>query len=384
MSALAPTAAANQMRNVEPTSLSRARRSLCQRKRCRPLAVILTVVALLGGIFDTQPAWMVKLERAKKFPLAGSKKGQEYAPALLHHDDTTTTGPGAAAPGIFPSDTGGEISLETETPPSASSADFLAALPIPAGLAPHAPTVAAPAESHKDVSVAPQGAEPIPEPAPPAGDEEVRQKEASLAFLAGQGIGSTVAESVIDVLASGGVPSDAWVSTLEHMKDDQLQRLVRGAGSTKSWGIVFVYRVDPNPMSHRAKVIAASWRSICRAIRVHKKMSFHVIAIDDSGELIDSSSSIMQIDSPNFKRTDTHFNVPNFESANYQTKWETDWREACGTSNLKSLVHVEGKHSIPGNMEMGYDWAAEFDYIINFDSGERSATFYDAVRMTKW
>ena len=107
----------------------------------------------------------------------------------------------------------------------------------------------------------------------------------------------------------------------------------------RHWGIVFPFRGDLG--SHRLKVAKATWLSLCRAMRRTRGREFHVIAIDSAA-------------------------VP---SGNSQLQWLREWRGSCKAPNLQTLMHVEGHKSIAKNMKMGYEWASQYEYIMNLDSG---------------
>eukprot|EP01048_Picozoa_sp_COSAG05_P001765 COSAG05_NODE_61_length_23137_cov_22.080693_16_plen_484_part_00 len=137
-------------------------------------------------------------------------------------------------------------------------------------------------------------------------------------------------------------------------------------------------------LQQRLQLVNATWFSLCRAMRAEwarETIDFHVLAIDDTGDVITGMSSAGQHGAAaatmpasaaapppggKWKSTRTHTRVPNFENPVVQAAWVNDWRERCNYggaetsgSNLISLRRVEGRHNISENMELGYAWAAQ-------------------------
>eukprot|EP01048_Picozoa_sp_COSAG05_P011154 COSAG05_NODE_1032_length_6088_cov_23.885624_4_plen_517_part_00 len=107
----------------------------------------------------------------------------------------------------------------------------------------------------------------------------------------------------------------------------------------RMWGIVFP--LNGAAGSRRLKAAKTSWLSLCRAMRETRGGRFHIIAVDDA----------------------------HFSSQRSQEQWLREWRVSCDTPNLQTLLHVEGRKSIAKNMKMGYEWASQYHYIMNLDSG---------------
>eukprot|EP01048_Picozoa_sp_COSAG05_P011153 COSAG05_NODE_1032_length_6088_cov_23.885624_3_plen_637_part_00 len=140
--------------------------------------------------------------------------------------------------------------------------------------------------------------------------------------------------------------------------------------SREHWGIVFPFHGAPG--STREKVAHFAWLSICRAMRVAKRATFHIIAIDDMvvEDPVGASDRLPAVNRSDFNgRTNTHFDDGHFSSQRSQEQWLREWRVSCDTPNLQTLLHVEGRKSIAKNMKMGYEWASQYHYIMNLDSG---------------
>ena len=118
------------------------------------------------------------------------------------------------------------------------------------------------------------------------------------------------------------------------------------------WGIVFPFHGQVGTV--RMDIVDITWRSLCRAMaRVNSTHVFHIIAMDDSGEI------------------DPNHHLDKDSAAHAQhTEWLRLHRGSCAP-NLDTLLRTEGTRQVAMNMKVGFEWAASHEkthFVMNLDS----------------
>ena len=139
---------------------------------------------------------------------------------------------------------------------------------------------------------------------------------------------------------------------------------------SNQWGIVIPFHHKQG--SRRMKLAEATWQSLCRAMGAAKVLeggapTFNVMMIDDSGA----------IDAGYKRRNDGSGTIQTYTGrqgpeATASEAWVQTQRIKCEKSNkdvkLGTVVRLEGFHDISLNMQRGFRWASQYDYIVNIDS----------------
>jgi hypothetical protein len=129
---------------------------------------------------------------------------------------------------------------------------------------------------------------------------------------------------------------------------------------TRHWAVVFPFHGLTN--GTRIRAAHAAWLSLCHAMRHARSQRFHVIALDDTGQIAKDCSKQQEKGSEGAS-TSAH--------CQRHATWLKRWRAACTAPNLLTLERVRGAGAIGRNILTGYRWASQHDHadlIMNLDS----------------
>ena len=111
------------------------------------------------------------------------------------------------------------------------------------------------------------------------------------------------------------------------------------AAITATLGLVFPFTGAAG--SARARIVEASWTTLCRAMRAYPSLTVRIIVFDDSQKEMTSEGPA----------------------------WFKQGKEACAP-NLQTLIRRQGLGFVSGNIDAGFRWANDtgVDFLMNMDS----------------